>query len=95
MVRPSPEEQQRLQAEKARKKAEKKAKYDNQNIPTVEIRIPWLWCNEPANKSIAGKAISDEMVASLADAQEQGWRTSQWLRGKPHDGPVKRRIIRT
>lgn len=86
---------------KAAKKA-KKAQYNNTNHPVVEIFIPWVWNDEPSNKSIRGKEIDLELPHNKdwLDRLEWGWRCSQAMRAGtyPNDiymGPVKRKIIRT
>jgi len=100
MAIPTPEEARAIKAAKEAVKKAKKEKYGNQNIPTVEIRIPWTWCDEPSNGPIAGKELRQELVDQWIIDAEEGWRISEAIRREayPHDiyrGPVKRRIIRT
>jgi len=99
-MRPSAEEVARLKAEREAKRAAKKNKYGNQNIPTVEVRIPWEWADESSNDPIAGKEIEDRIVDDWIKALEWNWRVADAIRrdAYPHDiyrGPVKIKIIRT
>lgn len=100
MTIPSPEEAKAIKAAKEAAKRAKKEKYGNQNIPIVEVKIPWCWADEPSNKSIAGKELRQEIVDQWIIDAERGWRVSDAIRrdAYPHDiyrGPVKLKIIRT
>ena len=77
-------------AAKASKKADKKQKYDNKNVPVVEMRIPW--------ETELGAPIDLDKPPwdSHPQALEDNWRSSKFLRdGNPYEGEVGRKIIRT
>lgn len=87
---------------KEQKKAEKKEKYGNENLPVVEIRIPMYWGNELSNGPIRNEYIDLELPhhQSWVDDLERLWRVNKAIQaGTYPEGiykePVKRKIIRT
>lgn len=98
-MRPSPEEQARLKAEKEAKKAAKKAKFGevnaDQNLPVCEMRIPWKW--------ESGKDIDLDTPKGYdwVESLEYQWRVdfaitqSGYDPSKIYRGPCKRKLVRT
>lgn len=94
-------------AEKDAKRAEKKARFGeqnaDQNMPVCEMRVPAAWLDEPSNAGIGGQEIDLELPRwqSHLDRLEWGWRNDPAYTQLGYEpdriylGPCKRRIIRT
>lgn len=106
-MRPSPEEQARLKAEKEAKKAAKKAKFGDINedraTPTVIVRIPLNRFYRSENEFYELETnYTDEQIQDQCDRAEYAfriapcfvnyWPGTDW--SKKYMGPVKIKIVR-
>lgn len=99
MSKKTPEEIEELKkkyaadnAVKEAKKQDKKDKYKNENLPVVEIIVPWQHEHK-------GKVYEIDLERppwnSLPEAYEHNWRTGYIVNNGRDPGPCKFKIIRT
>lgn len=96
-MRPSPEEQARLKAEKDAKKAAKKAKFgainEEKNLPVVEVRLPWV--SEGRSIDIDRPPWDSYVDACVEAYRMEGCYGAVTDYSKKYTGPVKVKLIRT